>query len=141
MSHEIPKNYITPDGISIDHKFLENRFKPTSDYHQLPREYGSPLETELLTDNLIYKNNKYIALSPTDPDQLPRLPFGITPIILQIKEVENNISYLPVEDDETLIGVCRELFKYFDKVEEELSRFVENIKKIDFNFKPRNSKF
>ena len=137
MNHEIPKDYYIDDML-IAHDYLKNRFQKTNNLQTLGREDGSTVDIKLVTDGISYHGKDFVVVTP----HLEKSGvFGApTYIVLQVDKKDKNISYLPVENDKTVIAVSRLLFKKLDQqAEEKLSKVFERLKKTDFEFNPCNS--
>lgn len=127
---EIPKNIKTKDGITISHEFQKNRFLE-SDNLQLKKEDGTTLDTQLVT-TVTYKKKDYAILSPKKD-----APFEFTHVFIAMetrKKEDNNTTYLPVEDDKTLIAIAERIIDCLEMDEEEkFSRIIKNFKKNNFS--------
>ena len=137
MSHEIPKDYCV-DGMLIAHDYLKNRFQKTDNLQTLGREDGSIIDIKLVADNISYHGKGFVVVTP--PLEKSGVFGAPNYIVLQVEKKDKNTSYLPVENDKTVIAVSKLLFQKLDQqTEEKLSKVFERLKKADFEFNLRNS--
>jgi hypothetical protein len=124
-----PPEDIVKDGIWISHEFLQNRFLPSNNLHQIKREDGSTLDTKFIEDTS-YHHQRYVCLTPQNETRT----FGITLIILQAKKIDSKNTFFPVEDDKIIFNVAKKILTKQEKKSErnedqELLRIIRNLER------------
>lgn len=135
-----PQEIYDPEHrILISQKFQDSSFLPADNLEHLQQENGNKMDIKFVR-TIIHQDNEYSIVTPVKEPSA----FGITYIALKNHPEENGkIKYLPIEDMEILIPIHKknmEQTRLDNEIaeNEELSRVMKNLEKINVEFKPRN---